>query len=92
MGGGGGAGWPQQFSMFKKKKGGGGGEVLPCLEWGGDGGQQVLDSQFSHFVAPLPVINDRSLTKSHPSSSSSHKSPHSAPPPILRLSSTSNTF
>ena len=26
-----------------------------------EGAQRVLDSQFSHFVAPLPIINDRSL-------------------------------
>ena len=28
------------------------------------GAQKVLDQQFSHFVAPLPVINDRPLTSS----------------------------
>ena len=51
-------------------KGGGGGtkschslkggaqNVLPCLE---GGPQKVLDPRFSHFVAPLPVINDQSL-------------------------------
>ena len=26
------------------------------------GAQKVSDPQFSHFVAPLPVINDHSLT------------------------------
>ena len=31
--------------------------VLPCLQ----GGQKVSVLRFSHFVAPLPVINDRSL-------------------------------
>ena len=40
------------------KMGGGGQNVLPCLE---GGARKVLDTRFSHFVAPLPVINDQSL-------------------------------
>ena len=32
----------------------------PVLK-GGGGGQKVSDPRFSRFVAPLPVINDRSL-------------------------------
>ena len=28
---------------------------------GGEGAQKVSDPRFSHFVAPLPVINDQSL-------------------------------
>ena len=39
---------------------------LPCLEEGGGGEgrvQKVSDPRFSHFVAPLPVINDQSLSE-----------------------------
>ena len=39
-------------------RGGGVQQVLPCLE---GGAQKVSDPIFSHFVAPLPVINDQSL-------------------------------
>ena len=39
-----------------------GGAKRSTLSWGG--GAKVLDLQFFHFVAPLPVINDRSLSKS----------------------------
>ena len=44
----------KSFSPFHPLKRGGGGaqQVLPC---------QFLDPQFSHFIAPLPVINDQSL-------------------------------
>ena len=38
---------------------GGAQKVLPCLE--GGGAQKVSDQRLSHFVAPLPVISDRSL-------------------------------
>ena len=43
--------------------------VLPCLEvcvWGGGGRQQVSDSQCFHCAAPIPVINDRSLSPGEP--------------------------
>ena len=33
--------------------------MLPCLERGD--ARKVSDPRFSHFVAPLPVINDQSL-------------------------------
>ena len=46
---------------FKKKGGGGVQKVLPCLEGGGGRAQKVSDPRFSHFVAPLQVINDQSL-------------------------------
>ena len=35
-------------------------KVLPCLERGGV--QKVSDLRFSHFVAPLHIINDQSLS------------------------------
>ena len=41
-----------------KLGGGGGGKVLLCLE--GEG--EASDPQFTYFVAPLPVINDQSLS------------------------------
>ena len=36
---------------------------LPCLEWGKGGGGVTISfgPLISHFVAPFPVINDRSL-------------------------------
>ena len=39
----------------------------PVLRGGGGGGQgrqaqAFLDPRFTHFVAPLPVINDQSLS------------------------------
>ena len=52
MGGGG----AQSFHSIK----GGAQKVLPCFDGGGGGGsaKKVLDPLFSHFVDPLPVIND----------------------------------
>ena len=41
------------FPLFKR----GAQKVAPVLR----GGATLLDSQFSHFVAPLPVINGQSL-------------------------------
>ena len=49
----------KKFPLFKRE-GGGTRKVVPCLEEGG--AQNVSDLRFSHFVAPLPVINDQSLT------------------------------
>ena len=50
-----GGGGTKSFQPFK----GGAQKVLPCLEVGA---QKVLDPRFSHFVAPLPIINDQSLS------------------------------
>ena len=41
------------------QKGGGAQTVLPCLQ--GGGGRKSFGPAISHFVAPLPVINDQSL-------------------------------
>ena len=43
-----------------KKKGGGCKKFYPVLRGGGRA-QKVSDPRFSHFVAPLQVINDQSL-------------------------------
>ena len=52
MGGGG-------AKSFHPLKGGGGQKVLTCLE-GGEGAKS-FGPAISHFVAPLPIINDQSL-------------------------------
>ena len=44
--------------------GGGGRKVVPCLEKE-EGARKVLNPQFSHFVAALPVINDQSFIDNH---------------------------
>ena len=43
---------------FHSLKGGGARNVLPVLR---GGHKKLSDPQFSHFVAPLPIINDQSL-------------------------------
>ena len=48
-----------QTNFRSLKRGGGGTKFYPVLKRGGP--QKVSDPQFSHFVAPLPVINDQSL-------------------------------
>ena len=55
--GGGGGG---SFSHIGGAKGGWAQKVLSCLG-GGVAAQNVSDQQLSHFVAPLPIINDQSL-------------------------------
>ena len=47
------------FPLFKR--GGGRKKFNPVLREGG-GVQKVSDPQFSHIVAPLPIINNQSLT------------------------------
>ena len=37
-------------------------EVSAILNWGG-GAQNVSDPRFSHFVSPLPMINDQFLSR-----------------------------
>ena len=48
------------FPLFKRGGGDGREKFYPVLR---GGAQKVLDPRFSHFVAPLPVINDQSLTE-----------------------------
>ena len=52
--GGGGGGAHKMFPPFKS----GVQKCLPCLE---GGMKKVAEPRFSHFVAPLPIINDQSL-------------------------------
>ena len=37
-------------------------KFYPVLRGGGGEGRKKFRTRFSHFVAPLPVINDQSLT------------------------------
>ena len=55
-------GGAQNVSTLQKRGGRGAQKVYPVLWGGGGGGAQTnSDPQFSHFVAPLPVINYQSL-------------------------------
>ena len=67
-------------SFHSLKRGGGAGtqKVLPCLE-GGRGVHKVSGSRFSHFVTPLPLINDQSLrvNRIHMHSNSKYTANHS---------------
>ena len=69
----------QKVSTLPKKRGGGE-NVVPCLK--GAGGRKTFWTfDFHHnYVAPLPVINDRSLThgkKAHLSNM------HATSPPLV---------
>ena len=55
--GGGGGGSGKTFPLSKRRVRGGANSFT--LSWGGGGG----GGQFSHLVAPLPIINDRSLNR-----------------------------
>ena len=46
--------------MFPPFKRGGHEKFYPVLGGGGAGVQKVSDLRFSHFVGPLPIINDQS--------------------------------
>ena len=52
--------WGEGRQMFPPfKRGGGHNKFYPVFT--GGGGQKVSDLRFSHFVAPLPIINDQFL-------------------------------
>ena len=51
----------KRFPPFKG--GGGAQQVLPCLE--GGGGAKSFGPVIFNFLAPLPIISDRSLMRYH---------------------------
>ena len=61
--------WELEFLVILNWRGGGGGQNCALYNGGGGGGgegaQKVSNPPLSHFVAPLPIIDDRSLSVIH---------------------------